>query len=212
MNGIFICLSYNVQCVKVCVGKHIDWNRLTVLMIVIHVHNLRSMYTKSLIFSLFLSIARSQKNDKSVHPQIKFAKDYDARLMPSIHNLPLHVNLTVNVKNIYDLSEIEQLLKMESTLQLNWVDERVQLKNDTSYEFWTLPPSVSLLNTFSLTCYILQFYSIMKGNKDILIYIYQTYCTNILYIGCRMVLGSWCVYWPVKTNWCSKLLQETSVY
>ena len=92
---------------------------------------------------MLLNIARSTKDDKGVHPHIKFEENYDARLMPSIHKLPLDVNLTVNIKNIYGLNEVEQLLKMESTVQLNWVDERVQFKNDTSSEFWTLPPWVS---------------------------------------------------------------------
>ena len=117
-------------------------------------YNLISMYAEVLIFSMLLSIARSRKHAETVHPHIKFEKNYDARLMPSIHKLPLDVNLTVNIKNIYELNEVEQLLKMESTVQLNWVDERVQFKNDTSSKFWTLPPWVSQ-NVCCFTKYIL---------------------------------------------------------
>ena len=87
------------------------------------------------------------KSGSEVHPYIRFDKNYNTKKMPLKH-LPLDVNLTINIKNIYGIDEVKQLLGMETTVQMNWVDDRVVLldiaKEHVNLDRITLPPDVSL--------------------------------------------------------------------
>ena len=64
-----------------------------------------------------------------------------------LNSLPLDVNLTINIKNIYGVDEVSQLLGMETTVQMNWIDERITLldvaKEHINLDRITLPPDVS---------------------------------------------------------------------
>ena len=81
-----------------------------------------------------------------VHPYIRFTEDYNNKKMP-LNSLPLDVNLTINIKNIYGVDEVSQLLGMETTVQMNWIDERITLldvaKEHINLDRITLPPDVS---------------------------------------------------------------------
>ena len=46
-----------------------------------------------------------------------------------LKSLPLDLNLTINIKNIYGVDEVNQLLGLETTVQMNWLDHRVTLLN-----------------------------------------------------------------------------------
>ena len=81
-----------------------------------------------------------------VHPYIEFDKNYNTKKMP-LKSLPLDVNITINIKNIYAVDEVNQLLGMETTVQMNWIDDRVTLLNVSAEHLnldrITLPPNVS---------------------------------------------------------------------
>ena len=81
-----------------------------------------------------------------VHPYIRFTEDYNNKKMP-LNSLPLDVNLTINIKNIYGVDEVSQLLGMETTVQMNWIDDRITLldvaKEHINLDRITLPPDVS---------------------------------------------------------------------
>ena len=81
-----------------------------------------------------------------VHPYIQFDKNYNTKKMP-LKSLPLDVNITINIKNIYAVDEVNQLLGMETTVQMNWIDDRVTLLNVSedhlNLDRITLPPNVS---------------------------------------------------------------------
>ena len=81
-----------------------------------------------------------------VHPYIRFTDDYSNKKMP-LNSLPLDVNLTINIKNIYGVDEVSQLLGMETTVQMNWIDDRITLldvaKEHINLDRITLPPDVS---------------------------------------------------------------------
>ena len=81
-----------------------------------------------------------------VHPYINFTEDYSNKKMP-LNRLPLDVNLTINIKNIYGVDEVSQLLGMETTVQMNWIDDRITLlnvsKEHINLDRITLPPDVS---------------------------------------------------------------------
>ena len=68
--------------------------------------------------------------------------------------LPLDVNFTINIKNVYGIDEVDQLLGMETTVQMNWIDERITLENipkeHINLDRITLPPDVSKIDTFKL--------------------------------------------------------------
>ena len=97
-----------------------------------------------LILVLFLNMALSQKH----HPYIKFERNYNPKKMP-LKSLPLDVNLTINIKNIYGINEIDQLLGMETTVQMNWIDNRITLldipEEHLNLDRITLPPKVCIL-------------------------------------------------------------------
>ena len=85
-------------------------------------------------------------NTHHVHPYIKFDEKYNTKKMP-LRSLPLDVNITINIKNIYAVDEVNQLLGMETTVQMNWIDDRVTLLNVSedhlNLDRITLPPNVS---------------------------------------------------------------------
>ena len=120
-----------------------------------------------LITSLIAVICKSQSNNKEdidffkklkalfnnavyekhqVHPYIQFDKNYNTKKMP-LKKLPLDVNITINIKNIYAVDEVNQLLGMETTVQMNWIDDRITLlnvsKEHLNSDRITLPPNVS---------------------------------------------------------------------
>ena len=60
--------------------------------------------------------------------------------------LPLNVNLTIHITNVYEIDNVYQLLGLETTVQMNWIDERIKLldipvEHPTSDRI-TLPPEV----------------------------------------------------------------------
>jgi hypothetical protein len=81
-----------------------------------------------------------------VHPYIRFEEGYNPKKMP-LKSLPLDVNLTINIKNIYGIDEVTQMLGMETTVQMNWIDDRITLldvgKEHLNLDRITLPPDVS---------------------------------------------------------------------
>ena len=88
----------------------------------------------------------SKRIRNEVHPYIRFTDDYSNKKMP-LNSLPLDVNLTINIKNIYGVDEVSQLLGMETTVQMNWIDDRITLldvaKEHINVDRITLPPDVS---------------------------------------------------------------------
>ena len=103
-------------------------------------------------FKTLLNDALFEKHQ--VHPYIKFDKNYNTKKMP-LKTLPLNVNITINIKNIYAVDEVNQLLGMETTVQMNWIDDRVTLLNVSeehlNLDRITLPPKVSRENKYKLT-------------------------------------------------------------
>jgi len=89
------------------------------------------------------------ENKHVVHPYIRFEEDYNTKKMP-LKSLPLDVNLTINIKNIYGIDEVTQMLGMETTVQMNWIDERITLldvgKEHINKDRITLPPDVSQIS------------------------------------------------------------------
>ena len=82
---------------------------------------------------------------KNVHPLILFEDNYNSKVMP-LKFLPLNVNLTIHITNVYEIDNVYQLLGLETTVQMNWIDERVKLL-DIPIEHLisdriTLPPEV----------------------------------------------------------------------
>ena len=112
----------------------------------------RNNRNKTLTLSKFLELYEKEV-DKSheVHPYIRFDEDYSTKKMPLNNKdpLPLEVNLTINIKNIYGADEVNQLLGMETTVQMNWIDERITLLNVSeehiNQDRITLPSEVYLL-------------------------------------------------------------------
>ena len=99
------------------------------------------------ILAKFLSMYADEVTRKhQVHPFIKFEDDYNTKKMP-LNKLPLDLNLTINIKNIYGVDEVNQLLGMETTVQMNWIDDRVTLldvsKEHINLDRITLPSEVS---------------------------------------------------------------------
>ena len=99
------------------------------------------------LFSKFMSMYAKEISKKhEVHPFIKFDDDYSTKKMP-LNSLPLDLNLTINIKNIYGVDEVNQLLGMETTVQMNWLDDRVTLlnvsKEHINLDRITLPSEVS---------------------------------------------------------------------
>ena len=105
---------------------------------------------KTETLSMFMKMyANEVSKSHEVHPYIKFDEDYNTKKMP-LNSLPLDVNLTINIKNIYGVDEVNQLLGMETTVQMNWIDERITLlnvsKEHINLDRITLPFEVSYLD------------------------------------------------------------------
>ena len=99
------------------------------------------------ILAKFMSMYADEVTRKhQVHPFIKFEDDYNTKKMP-LNKLPLDLNLTINIKNIYGVDEVNQLLGMETTVQMNWIDDRITLldvsKEHINLDRITLPSEVS---------------------------------------------------------------------
>ena len=82
---------------------------------------------------------------ENVHSLIRFEENYNSKVMP-LKFLPLDVNLTVHITNVYEIDNVYQLLGLETTVQMNWIDERIKLL-DIPIEHLisdriTLPPEV----------------------------------------------------------------------
>ena len=107
-------------------------------------------HNKTETLSKFMKMyANEVSKSHEVHPYIKFDEDYNTKKMP-LNSLPLDVNLTINIKNIYGVDEVNQLLGMETTVQMNWIDERITLlnvsKEHINLDRITLPFEVSHLD------------------------------------------------------------------
>ena len=104
-----------------------------------------------------------------VHPYIRFTVDYNNKKMP-LNSLPLDVNLTINIKNIYGVDEVSQLLGMETTVQMNWIDERITLldvaKEHINLDRITLPPDVSSTCSHKRFCSGINVYFVVSQNLN----------------------------------------------
>ena len=82
---------------------------------------------------------------KNVHPLIRFEENYNPKVMP-LKFLPLNVNLTIHITNVYEIDNVYQLLGLETTVQMNWIDERIELLDIPAEHLIsdriTLPPEV----------------------------------------------------------------------
>ena len=82
---------------------------------------------------------------KNVHPLIRFEENYNSKVMP-LKFLPLNVNLTIHITNVYEIDNVYQLLGLETTVQMNWIDERIELLDIPAEHLIsdriTLPPEV----------------------------------------------------------------------
>ena len=107
----------------------------------------KSNETRSEMLEKFMQIYANEVSEShEVHPYIRFDDHYNTKKMP-LNSLPLDVNLTINIKNIYGVDEVNQLLGMETTVQMNWIDERITLldigKEHINLDRITLPSEVS---------------------------------------------------------------------
>ena len=114
--------------------------------------NRKNNRNKTITLSSFLDLYSNEVNKShEVHPYIRFDEDYNTKKMPLNNKdpLPLEVNLTINIKNIYGADEVNQLLGLETTVQMNWIDERITLldvsKEHINQDRITLPSEVYLL-------------------------------------------------------------------
>ena len=80
------------------------------------------------MYSIFflLSCVSYTACHKNVHPLIRFEDNYNSKVMP-LKFLPLNVNLTIHITNVYEIDNVYQLLGLETTVQMNWIDERIKL-------------------------------------------------------------------------------------
>ena len=119
---------------------------------------------------------------KNVHPLIRFEENYNSKVMP-LKFLPLNVNLTIHITNVYEIDNVYQLLGLETTVQMNWIDERIELldipvEHPTSDRI-TLPPEVQKICVecnnpvfiVSITYYILDLISRKQQNFGFQIYL-----------------------------------------
>ena len=106
--------------------------------------------SRAILLGKFVSMYANEISKKhEVHPFIKLDDDYSTKKMP-LKSLPLDLNLTINIKNIYGVDEVNQLLGLETTVQMNWLDHRVTLlnvsKEHVNLDRITLPSEASNCN------------------------------------------------------------------
>ena len=106
--------------------------------------------SRAILLSKFISMYANEISKRhEVHPFIKFDDNYSNKKMP-LKSLPLDLNLTINIKNIYGVDEVNQLLGLETTVQMNWLDHRVTLlnvsKEHVNLDRITLPSEASNCN------------------------------------------------------------------
>lgn len=66
-----------------------------------------------------------------VPEDLDMAEHYDVHELPPplVRNKPLHINATINVRNILEVNERAQLVTMETTLRFFWYDTRIKPKS-----------------------------------------------------------------------------------
>ena len=116
------------------------------LLSIVHCDCLKNSSRVDILAKFMAMYADEVTRKHQVHPFIKFEDDYNTKKMP-LNKLPLDLNLTINIKNIYGVDEVNQLLGMETTVQMNWIDDRVTLldvsKEHINLDRITLPSEVS---------------------------------------------------------------------
>ena len=118
-----------------------------ILFVAVVYGNNKSNKTRSAMLEQFMQMYANELSEShEVHPYIRFDDHYNTKKMP-LNSLPLDVNLTINIKNIYGVDEVNQLLGLETTVQMNWIDERITLldvgKEHINLDRITLPSDVS---------------------------------------------------------------------
>ena len=88
-----------------------------------------------------------QYDDRQFEKLIRLAPDYNIHEHPAPKNgTPLHVDFQINLRNLLEVNEVSQILTLETTIRMFWLDERVSikpefLKNHTNEtEYITLNP------------------------------------------------------------------------
>ena len=96
-----------------------------------------------------------QSNNEAIHHEddrqfeklIQFAPDYNIHEHPAPKNgTPLHVDFQINLRNLLEVNEVSQILTLETTIRMFWLDERVSIKSeflkshDIDTEYITLNP------------------------------------------------------------------------
>lgn len=79
-----------------------------------------------------------------VHEDVTFEKDYNIHQAPMLaKGKPLDVNFTVNLRNILEVNEKAQLISLETTLRMFWIDPRVKAVINDDRDYITLNPKTA---------------------------------------------------------------------
>lgn len=78
--------------------------------------------------TLFLiSLPEIVVSDITALRDVKFTQDYNKNEMPPSHDgKPLMVNVSLNLRNIFEVNEKAQYITLETSLRMYWKDERIQ--------------------------------------------------------------------------------------
>ncbi len=103
------------------------------------------MFVSSLVFLAFVAFTAAK--EVKVHPHVSLDKDYSIHEAPVINaGQPLPVEFSINVRNILGVNEKEQLISLETSLRMFWVDPRVRLAPEAlqpDQDYITLNPKVA---------------------------------------------------------------------
>ncbi|CAB4064718.1 RAE1 [Lepeophtheirus salmonis] len=62
--------------------------------------------------------------------QLKFSKDYSVMEGPHNKGSPLHVNISINLRNIFEVNEKLSLITVETSIRMIWQDPRIYPTNN----------------------------------------------------------------------------------
>ena len=78
------------------------------------------------------------------HPKVHLSPNYSIHEAPIYtENVPIDVNFTINLRNILEVNEVAQLISMETSIRMFWIDYRVRAELEEDKEYLTLNPKAA---------------------------------------------------------------------
>ena len=80
-------------------------------------------------------------SESNIHPRVHIDPNYNIHEAPVRNNgQPIDVNFTINLRNILEVNEVAQLISLETSIRLFWVDWRVRADLPQNDSYMTLNP------------------------------------------------------------------------